>query len=186
MDSRLGSGGATWLFCQSGQLLSTIDSTGAEAEYLISYKLPTYWKEIDAERTKFQKGFGGVLALSSTVRPSLGNSYMLRVITFEKTDIALALQILEFDPDGAMTIAWKKLADQPTPFLLYMSDQELQEKVKTVVAEENYICDPFVVKNNWLYFLVDPNAQAKEANQLLENSLKRKGIKWRGSGGRLP
>lgn len=166
--------------------LSTIDSKSAEADYFLAYKVPKYWKDFPAERLKFSKGvMGGLLTLSSEVFFSSGNSYLLRAIRVEKTDITVVLQILRIDPDGSLTIAWKKLAEVPSPMILYMPDEELQAKVDAIIAEEHLVCDRVVVKDNHLYFLVPPKDRGKKDDSLLEHLLKDRGIRYRGSGGEL-
>ncbi|MGE3466597.1 MAG: hypothetical protein AB7J13_06655, partial [Pyrinomonadaceae bacterium] len=70
---------------------------------------------------------------------------------------------------------------------LYMSDEELQEKVNAIAAEGHINCDPVVVKNNHLYYIVQPGVRERSAaNRQLEAALNRKGIRYRGAGGQLP
>ena len=166
--------------------LAVIDSSLPEAKYFLSYKPPLLIKDIPQERKSIEGRQVGTITLQRNPRAWAGNSYLLRVMVWEKADTAVAFQILRMDPDGSVTIAWKKLADFPTPFVLYMPDEELQEKVDAVIAEDHIICDEAIVRNNWLYFIVRPTERSKDGDQLLERDLNRRGIIYRGAGGTLP
>lgn len=163
--------------------LSTVDSASAEAEFFLKYRLPKYRHDLNAERTKFSEGVheSGLLFRNSIYPVSQGDSYLLRSIITEKSDIFVAFQILRIDRDGSWTIAWKKLADFPKPIVLWMSDEELQSKVDAIIAEENIIGVNILVKDNDLYSL-GPNH--RDAGKV-EATLVRRGINFRGAGGEI-
>lgn len=43
----------------------------------------------------------------------VGNTYLLRSISFESYDILVAIQIIRIDSDGSIIMAWKKIKSFP-------------------------------------------------------------------------
>jgi hypothetical protein len=116
-----------------------------------------------------------MLEFNRYVRPSAGDTYLLRVIALEKNDTTVAIKILKIDRDGSMTIAWNRIAQLPTPFVLYISDQELWKVIEDVRVKENIACGEFIVKDNVLTFLGPWN----DNNGKLENALNLHGVERR-------
>jgi hypothetical protein len=165
--------------------LTDIDSALIEAQFFVSYKPPMLLADIAHERKALNSLRIGKTSLEQNPKPTTGNSYLLRVMTWEKADLVVAFQILRSEPDGSITIAWKTIAVLQVPIVLYATDDDLQQNVNAVIAEEHLDCDVVVVKNNHLFFMVQPNNQAKIGDQKLESELRRRGIRYLGAGGSL-
>jgi hypothetical protein len=83
--------------------------------------------------------------------------------------------VLKVDKDGSATIAWKKLADFPRPFFLFMSDEDLMKRINTIIARENLFGIEITIKDNWL-FLRGAVAKLNRLHSVLKNN----GIRYRG------
>lgn len=162
--------------------IETIDASMPEAAYFMSYKAPLLWKDYSPERAQLKGMNVDGLTLSPHPRSIVGHTYLLRVITLERSDIAVALQIYKKAPDGSFTILWKRLAEFPKPIALYQPDKDLQAEVDTIIKNEDLTGVRIVVKNNWLYSLGPNHIDSLK----VEASLKRKGIMYRGAGGTAP
>lgn len=67
-----------------------------------------------------------------------------------------------------------------------MSDEEMQVKIDSIIAEEKIVCDKVIVKDNHLYYTVDPaQIGILNRNAPSEQALARRNIRIRGSGGSL-
>jgi hypothetical protein len=154
--------------------LEDIDSKSPEAELFLTYKPPKLWSDIPDEQKRIEGN------TQRYVRATVGNSYLLRSMIWERFDIAVAFKILKKDTDGSLTIAWKQLADFPKPFVLYMPDEELQAKLDAIILEENIIGYRVVVNDNWIYTLGPVYYSEK-----FQRSLHRMQIRYRGAGGVL-
>jgi hypothetical protein len=154
--------------------LEDINSKSPDAELFLTYKPPKLWADIPDEHKRIEA------RSQRYVRATVGNSYVLRSIIWERFDISVAFKILQKDTDGSLTIAWKKLADFPKPIVLYMPDEELQSKLDAIILAENIIGYRVFVKDNWIYTLGPVYYSEK-----FQRSLHRMQVRYRGAGGVL-
>jgi hypothetical protein len=138
-------------------------------------------KDMKQERVRLDRKRIGQLTLEQGLRASVGHLYLLRIIQWEDADMVVAFQILKRDSDGSVTLAWKKLADFPKPFVLFMPDDELQQQIDAIIAEENITGYKVVVKDNWLYTLGPVHYSDK-----FQKALYKRQVRYRGAGGMLP
>ena len=168
-------------FVDLGQIdLADIHSDSPDIKAFLSYKPPLMrddYGKIFRDTSGMQ--LGPFIVSGRWIESKVGNTYLLRAINLEKADVAVAFRLLKRDRDGSVTIAWKKLADFPKPFVLSMSDEEMQEKVNAVIAKEGFANSKVLVKNNWLYF----QGPYYDNDALIESAIRRKGIPFRGAGG---
>jgi len=157
------------------QDLTSIDLTAAEAKYFFTYRSPVFEKDILTEHQSVHARRIGNFTTFGALPAVAGHTYLLRALNFDEADTLVALQVLRIDSDGATTIAWKKLADFGEPFYLYMTDEELQNRVNTVISEEKLSDITFTVKDNRL------NVRGTGASaQRLNHALGQRGIRFRG------
>lgn len=132
--------------------LSDLGSTSPEVRFFLSYRPPSYQKEIIQAGESFARSRVDHLTLEKTIEsPLSGNVYLLRAISIGQADVAVVFRIMAIEKDsGSMTIAWKKLADFEKPLQLYETDEDLQGKVNAVIADLNITEMNVVVENNEL------------------------------------
>ena len=156
--------------------LTAIDLNAVETQYFLTYQSPVLEKDI---RTEYHSSHGRHIGGFRTYQflPAVaGHTYLLRAFNFPEADTLVALQVLKIDNDGGTTIAWKRLADFPEPYFLYLPDEELTAKINAVIAEEKLTGIEFTVKDNWVVYIKGSNANINS----LHNALNSRGIRYRG------
>jgi len=167
--------------------LDSVTTSTAEAQFVISYDPPKFAKDVEAAEKSIEGVRIGNLILSEHPKIQIGHCYLLRSVTWDRADLAVAIEIIRQDADGAITILWKTLAELPKRPLLYMADEELANRVNAIIDEAQILCDRVVVKENHLYFLVDDRVGPRgDGDRRLEAELKHRKVQYRGSGGILP
>lgn len=85
--------------------------------YMADYKPPSRRAEIN--RQELWKGVesGGYLYRSS-LPAIVGNTYAVRSIGYDRSDILVAFHVLRRDEDGSFVLLWRRLATFPTPILI--------------------------------------------------------------------
>jgi hypothetical protein len=160
--------------------LNAIDLKAPEAQYFLTYRSPTLEKDIRTEAESVRYRMIDEFAIHKSFPAIAGHSYLLRTFNFPEADTLVALQVLKIDNDGATTIAWKRLADFPKPYFLYMPDDELRAKIDEVISEENLKGIKFTVKDNWVYM-----RGSDAIIDSLYNELKSRQIRFRFDPGQL-
>jgi hypothetical protein len=96
--------------------LGTVPLDEVTVEYpaavsIANYKAPFH--ENDARREARRFANGGIkvngLTYSSRVLPKIGNTYLLRSIVYDRTDVLVAFNVVRKDSNGSLIIAWKLL-----------------------------------------------------------------------------
>lgn len=162
--------------------ISMLDNSSPEVQFFLSYTPPKLRGEVTPKRKRLSGQKVGRVTIDGSLRAFPRHVYLLRSITLERADIAVAIKILRIEPDGTMTIAWKALAEFPMPFVLEMPDKDLQQIVDDIIAKERYLGTRIVVKDGHLYSLGPSFAHDLD----VENTLSRRGIHFRGAGGTMP
>jgi len=152
-----------------------VDSNSVEASVFLSFKLPQFEQDIRNEIVAIHGKQMGAMTTYRSLPAVVGDTYLIRAINWDRSDIVVAFQLLGIDANGSATIAWKKLAAFEKPFYLYMTDEELREKVSGVIAEEKLSDIEFTVKDNWLFV----RGSAPSLNRL-NRALKNRGLRYRG------
>jgi hypothetical protein len=88
------------------------------ALFISSYQPPTNESEVRAEQTRFG---AGVLSHDTEYKRSLplatNSTFLLRSISFDRSDVLVAFRVVRKDTDGSIIILWKLLKKYPTPEL---------------------------------------------------------------------
>lgn len=145
-----------------------------ELAFLSTYKPPKLEKEIRAEAMSFHNNPVKGLLFSRNVPAILGNTYLLRAISFGEADVLVGFNVLQVDEDGSMTIIWKKLADFGKPIMLYVPDDELKASVDRIIAANGIQGLVVDVKDNTLIYrtFVSSAEMNRFSAALLENNIK--------------
>jgi hypothetical protein len=179
-DGRLSVGfyGASYgFFADLGQRdLTDVDVGLPETKYFLTYKPPLYEKDFEQEFKDLKGRRVEDVTLASALQAIAGDTYLLRAISWDEADIAVAFRVLKIDDDGSATIVWKPLAKFPKPFFLCMPDEELRQKIGEVIAEEKLAGIEFTVKDNRVVYIKGSNANL---NSLIA-ALNSRGIRYRG------
>jgi hypothetical protein len=100
-----------------------LENVSAETEavqFMASFKTPSV--EAEARASYRQFGFGdGHAAGQWTYRSRLpavaGNTYVLRSINYDRSDLLVAFRVARKDDDGSVVLLWKLLEKYPKPLL---------------------------------------------------------------------
>lgn len=132
--------------------LRTIDKSLREAEFFLSYKPPRMEADIKPEKRRLKEiaSVGSTLIVDAPVKA--GHTYLLRAIIFGWADIAIALHVLDIEPNGSVTIIWKRLAEFEPALALTIPDAEMQKLVDEVLSELGVRDLEIRVKDNVLHF----------------------------------
>lgn len=85
---------------------------------LAQYKPPTSEPEARAEYRKFsEENYKKDSVFKTRMTAIVGNTYALRSINFDNSDVLVAFKILREDEDGSLILTWKMLKKYPTPRL---------------------------------------------------------------------
>ena len=97
----------------------TLRELSAEHPYvasLIKYEPPSNEPAIRNEQRRFAMGTViDDLSLKHSVPVELNTTYVLRSISYSRTDILVGLRVVRRDTDGSLIIAWKLLKNFTTP-----------------------------------------------------------------------
>jgi len=152
--------------------------TSPEAKFFLSYRPPLYKDDIRKERddVRVRRVEEPAMTLRSSFPVIIGDTYLLRAISWDEADIAVAFRVLKIDDDGSATIVWKPLAKFPKPFFLFMPDEELRPQIGEVIAEEKLVGIEFTVKDNWVVYIKGSYANINSLHRALDS----RGIRLRG------
>jgi hypothetical protein len=85
---------------------------------MASYNPPSAEPEVRVEQRKFMDGTRIDQTLYKTRVPVEVNcALLLRSISYEESDVLVALRVVRKDADGSLIIAWKLLKTYPKPIL---------------------------------------------------------------------
>jgi len=86
--------------------------------FLAKYKAVAEEPQARIEQRRFRTGtvIDGA-TYKRRVPVEVGATYVLRSISFDKSDVLVAFQVVRQDTDGSLIIAWRMLEKYPTPKL---------------------------------------------------------------------
>ena len=88
------------------------------ADFISTYTAPREERRARAEAWRFA---GGVKNHDQLYRKHLpvveNNTYLLRSIVYDRSDVLVAFRVVRKDTDGSVIIAWKLLKKYDTPWL---------------------------------------------------------------------
>lgn len=122
--------------------LSSVDEKTAEIILLLNYQPRQIRSEVEAEHRNLHQG----LKISDTIYKkwfpaSVGNTYVLRAISFDEADTLVAFKIHREDADGGLIIFWKPLEEFEVPTLLKprpVVDAAAQQAVENALREKGF------------------------------------------------
>lgn len=97
--------------------LSEVKPAIPEYAFLFAYPEPNNTADARTEQRKAYEFKTEAFTLRSSFPALVGNTYLLRAISFERADVLVALKIMKKDTDGSLIIFWKQLADFGKPTL---------------------------------------------------------------------
>ncbi len=97
--------------------LADVTKETGEINFLVNYKPPTEEKEVRIEQRKAYEYDTGNATFRSRVPVSIGHSYALRIIDFDRADVLVAFKIYRKDIDGSLIVFWKLLENFEKPIL---------------------------------------------------------------------
>jgi hypothetical protein len=93
-----------------------VTTSTSAVQYLASYVPPTTDATIRAEQQLVGSGFYvGSYYYRDSVGVLLNSTYVLRSICYDKSDVLVALRVVQVLSDGSVIIIWKQLATFPAP-----------------------------------------------------------------------
>jgi hypothetical protein len=96
--------------------LDTVTLTSAGVPALAAYAPPRAELDARAEQKRFWQDFNhGSLTYRNRVDARVGQTYALRAIGYERTDVLVAFRVLRQDVDGSLILSWKLLRRYPAP-----------------------------------------------------------------------
>ena len=106
-----------------GMIVQVFDSSFGDlscasrsARILMEYLPPKTEPAIRTEQTRFGRGTAfDEINLKSSVPVEIGATYVLRSISYDRSDILVGLKVVRKDSDGSVIIAWKLLNKFSTP-----------------------------------------------------------------------
>lgn len=88
-----------------------------EFKFASKYKPSMIEKEARFEKAKFEKYEENGMTFQRSVSYEVGNTYLLRAISYDEADILVVFKIQRQDSDGSLIIFWKHLKDFEIPNL---------------------------------------------------------------------
>lgn len=89
--------------------LTNITQETAEIDFLLNYKVPSAEKEVRAEQRRSKDYDVNGLRFKSHIPATVGHSYVLRAISFDRADVLVAFSIIRKDSDGSLILLWKTI-----------------------------------------------------------------------------
>jgi hypothetical protein len=98
--------------------LESVTLESPNVEFLSSYAPPTLLPKVRVEQERTSRGIEAQNVLYISHVPAVVNrTYILRSITFDRSDVLVAFRILRKDTDQSLIIGWKLLKKYPLPKL---------------------------------------------------------------------
>jgi hypothetical protein len=89
------------------------------ARFLFAYTPPTVEPEIRIEQRRFGQGDAAdEFVYKRRVPIQLNTTFLLRSISYERTDVIVAFRPIRKDSDGSVVLLWKLLKKNPAPALV--------------------------------------------------------------------
>lgn len=97
--------------------LATVNKESYGVSFLANYKPPTSITKIRSEQRRANKYEADGITYKESVPAIVGNTYVLRSITFGDADALVAFKIQRKDTDGSLIIFWKMLKEFEKPMI---------------------------------------------------------------------
>lgn len=110
--------------------------------FLVNYEPPKPIAEIKSEHTRLghpnlwkELGFKwrGHLTYAKA-----GRTYLVRAISFYEADVLVVFTVLRKLPDDSLELAWRMIREYPVPEAWHFTDDELREKLRTILAKDQF------------------------------------------------
>ncbi|MDQ3633551.1 MAG: hypothetical protein ACR2MD_10570 [Aridibacter sp.] len=124
------------LIADLGQSSPDLAIHTAEFEFLSNYQPPKLIKEIRAEQKKSRNYDTNGLNFKSRVPVTVGNSYLLRAISFDEADTLVWFKVHRQDADGSLIIFWKLSKKFDTPQITTEEDTKLKIKAEKMYRQK--------------------------------------------------
>lgn len=105
--------------------LADVSLESKEASFLVSYKPPVNLPDVRKEQYKAHKFEVDGVTYQNRLPYVVENTYLLRSISFDRSDILVAFTVYRKDPDGSLILLWKMIENFEPPKLV---QSEVAEK----------------------------------------------------------
>lgn len=97
--------------------LTSINLGMPEIGFVAAYRPPTRMTDIRAEQGKTSNYETPGGTLRNTIPAVIGQAYVIRSISFDRSDILVAIRVLRKDTDGSLILIWKPLKSFEKPVI---------------------------------------------------------------------
>lgn len=105
------------MFAMGNVSLETVSTATEGVAYLANYTPPLDEPGARAEYQRTRSFFEGGFAYASRVSATVGQTYVVRAINYECSDVLVAFRPFRRDTDGSLLVQWKLLKRYPSPTL---------------------------------------------------------------------
>jgi hypothetical protein len=98
--------------------LSKINESANEAAFFVKYAPPAKLSEARVEQIRTRNLEDGTQIIKNRLPAKIGNTYLLRAISYNEADTLVALRIFRKDFDGSLIIFWKEIKIFEKPNLI--------------------------------------------------------------------
>lgn len=128
--------------------LSSIDSRTPEVASLETHKPFKHYVDVYDKEKRAAKFILDGRKYNSYLPAVVGDTYILRAISYDEADSLVAFRIDRIDDNGTAVVWWKLIKEfTPTPLLRY-TDAEVSEKVAAILKSPAYEGVTFTVVDN--------------------------------------
>ena len=118
--------------------LTEVSENLTEAKFLFNYKPPINEPDVRIEQRNSNNYEAEGLIYKSRLPDVVGNTYLLRSISFDRSDVLVAFKVYRKDTDGSLIIFWKLLQNFETPQLKSAASIEESRKREVQSATVNF------------------------------------------------
>ena len=89
--------------------LSAVSNNSPEVTALLAYRIPIMLRDVRVEQRRARDLLENGIQFKDRWKAVVGHTYVLRAISFDRADIAVAFHVTRKDVDGSLIIFWKSL-----------------------------------------------------------------------------
>lgn len=141
--------------------LESISIDQPEILFFATYKPRNLVAEIREEQNKRGDYKANGYSYKAHLQYTVGNTYALRAISYDKADTLVVFTIFQKLEDGSLEIVWKQLMSFPVPKPWYSTDAEMTEKMNAILSKESFVGIKGEVKDNIITLRGVPNDRIK-------------------------
>ena len=99
--------------------IDSVDLNHPAADFLAKYRPPELERDAHAESLRINNGIAvGAFLFNQRAAAKIDTTYVMRAITYDDSDVLVALRTIREDSDGSITFLWRVLKQFPKPTLI--------------------------------------------------------------------